>query len=92
MSPVGSVLPRARDPLAWEWTLGIFAFLIAAALPWSTSLVTIFVVGWPDSTRVHARPQKLRVNSQTLYLRAANYAVRARCYDPTPHGARALTR
>jgi O-antigen ligase len=40
------VLPRSRDPVAWERTADIFAVLIAAALPWSTSLVGIFVVGW----------------------------------------------
>jgi O-antigen ligase len=32
--------------VAWERTVDIFAVLIAAALPWSTSLVGIFVVVW----------------------------------------------
>lgn len=44
--PVGFVLPRLRDPAAWEQIVDILAVLAAAALPWSTSLVAIFVVGW----------------------------------------------
>ncbi len=40
------VLSRSRDPVAWERMADIFAVLIAAALPWSTSLVGIFVVAW----------------------------------------------
>jgi hypothetical protein len=32
--------------VAWERTADILAVLTAAALPWSTSLVGIFVVGW----------------------------------------------
>src|SRR5258708_18995898 len=72
------VLPRSRDPVAWERTADIFAVLIAAALPWSTSLVGIFVVGWLVVFAPHDRPQKLRANSQTSLLRVANYAIRAR--------------
>ncbi len=33
-----------RDPAAWSATVDIFAILVAASLPWSTSLVAIFVV------------------------------------------------
>src|SRR6266516_743936 len=40
------VLPGSRDPVAWERIADIFAVLIAAGLPWSTSLVGIFVLGW----------------------------------------------
>src|ERR1035437_4259060 len=39
-------LPNWRDPAAWAKTADIFAVLIAFALPWSTSLVGIFVVAW----------------------------------------------
>jgi O-antigen ligase len=40
------VLPIWRDPVAWARTADVFAVLIALALPWSTSLVAIFVVAW----------------------------------------------
>jgi O-antigen ligase len=46
MSPVGLELPRSRNPADWERTADILAVLTAVALPWSTSLVAIFVVGW----------------------------------------------
>lgn len=41
-----ATLPAWRDPVAWAKTADIFAVLIALALPWSTSLVAIFVVAW----------------------------------------------
>lgn len=37
---------RWRDPVACSTTVDIFAVLIAASLPWSTSLVAIFVVAF----------------------------------------------
>ena len=40
----GRALPAWRDPAAWMTTADIFAVLVAAALPWSTSLVGIFAV------------------------------------------------
>jgi O-antigen ligase len=40
------VLPIWRDPVPWARTADVFAVLIALALPWSTSLVAIFVVAW----------------------------------------------
>src|SRR5437762_5905137 len=46
MSPIGPLLQKWRDAVAQERTVDIFALLVAAALPWSTSLVAIFVVGW----------------------------------------------
>jgi hypothetical protein len=45
-SPVGAALPIWRGPAAWMRTADIVAVLIALALPWSTSLVAIFVVAW----------------------------------------------
>ncbi len=42
----GPVLPVWRQPQAWGRTADIVAVLIALALPWSTSLVGIFVVVW----------------------------------------------
>src|SRR5260370_1520999 len=36
----------SRDWAAWARTADVFAVLIALALPWSTSLVGIFVVAW----------------------------------------------
>jgi O-antigen ligase len=44
--PAGTTLPAWRDPLAWAKTADITAVLIALSLPWSTSLVGIFVVVW----------------------------------------------
>lgn len=35
-----------RDPATWARAAELFAVLIALALPWSTSLVAIFVVAW----------------------------------------------
>ena len=70
------VLPRSRDPVAWERTADIFAVLIAAALPDIAGRhLRRRVAG---SVRPHDRPQKLRANSQTSLLRVANYVVRAR--------------
>ncbi|HZC97890.1 MAG TPA: O-antigen ligase family protein, partial [Bradyrhizobium sp.] len=43
-SPVSRALPLWRDPAAWAKTADIFAVLVALALPWSTTLVGIFVV------------------------------------------------
>ncbi len=39
-------LPIWRDPAAWGTAADVFAVLTALALPWSTSLVAIFVVAW----------------------------------------------
>jgi O-antigen ligase len=33
---------RWRDPAAWSTTVDVFAILVAASLPWSTTLVAIF--------------------------------------------------
>jgi O-antigen ligase len=45
-SPVNIVLRLWRDPAAWATAADIFAVLTALALPWSTSLVAIFVLCW----------------------------------------------
>jgi O-antigen ligase len=45
-SATDTVLPVWRRPQAWASTADVFAVLIALALPWSTSLVGIFVVIW----------------------------------------------
>jgi O-antigen ligase len=45
-SPVNIVLRLWRDPAAWITAADIFAVLTALALPWSTSLVAIFVLCW----------------------------------------------
>jgi O-antigen ligase len=45
-SPLNVVLRRWRDPAAWATAADIFAVLTALALPWSTSLVAIFVLCW----------------------------------------------
>jgi O-antigen ligase len=42
----GGVVRAWRDPAAWSRTADIVAVLIALSLPWSTSLVGIFVVVW----------------------------------------------
>jgi hypothetical protein len=46
ISPGVFVLPRSHGSVAWERTADILAVLIAVALPWSTSLVAVFVVAW----------------------------------------------
>ena len=46
LSPDSATLPAWRDPQAWAKTADITAVLIALSLPWSTSLVGIFVVVW----------------------------------------------
>ena len=45
-SPGNIVLRLWRDPAAWVTAADIFAVLTALALPWSTSLVAIFVLCW----------------------------------------------
>jgi O-antigen ligase len=43
--PLGTMLRRRwHDPAAWVTTSDIFIILVALSLPWSTSLVAIFVV------------------------------------------------
>jgi O-antigen ligase len=43
--PIGALLSRRwRDPAAWMTTADVVAVLLAASLPWSTSLVGIFAV------------------------------------------------
>ncbi len=45
--PIGAMLARRwRDPAAWATTTDIVAVLLAASLPWSTSLVGIFAVAF----------------------------------------------
>ena len=39
-------LPIWRDPATWIKSADVFVVLTALALPWSTSLVAIFVVAW----------------------------------------------
>ena len=39
-----SLQARLRDPAAWIATVDVLAVLVAASLPWSTSLVAIFAV------------------------------------------------
>ncbi len=46
LSPDSATLPAWRDPAKWARTADICAVLIALSLPWSTSLVGIFVVVW----------------------------------------------
>jgi O-antigen ligase len=45
-SPANVALRLWRDPAAWTTAADIFAVLTALALPWSTSLVAIFVLCW----------------------------------------------
>jgi O-antigen ligase len=43
---VALLLRRLREPAAWSTTADVFAVLIAASLPWSTSLAGIFATAW----------------------------------------------
>jgi O-antigen ligase len=45
-SPGNIVLRLWRDPAVWVTAADIFAVLTALALPWSTSLVAIFILCW----------------------------------------------
>ncbi len=45
-SPVNIALRLWRDPAAWMMAADVFAVLTALALPWSTSLVAIFILCW----------------------------------------------
>jgi O-antigen ligase len=45
-SPINVVARLWRDPAAWATAADIFAVLTALALPWSTSLVAVFVLCW----------------------------------------------
>jgi O-antigen ligase len=45
-SPVDPARPVWRDPSTWARTADVVAVLIAASLPWSTTLVSIFMVVW----------------------------------------------
>jgi O-antigen ligase len=42
----GNIVRLWRDPATWVTAADIFAILTALALPWSTSLVAIFVLCW----------------------------------------------
>jgi O-antigen ligase len=44
--PAAATCPAWRDPVKWMKTADICAVLVAATLPWSTSLVGIFVVAF----------------------------------------------
>jgi hypothetical protein len=45
-SPMNVLLRLWRDPAGWATAADIFAVLTALALPWSTSLVAIFILCW----------------------------------------------
>jgi O-antigen ligase len=62
-SPVNIVLRLWRDPAVWITAADIFAVLTALALPWSTSLVAIFVLCWLGTA---ARILDYRVYYQSL--------------------------
>jgi O-antigen ligase len=46
VSPARSAGPAWRDPKGWAKTADITAVLAALSLPWSTSLLAVFVVVW----------------------------------------------
>ena len=56
----GQALPVWRDPQAWAKVSDIVAVLIALSLPWSTSLVGIFVVVWVITVMPTIDPRALR--------------------------------
>ena len=45
-SPMASGKSVWRDPAAWAKTADVIAVLVAASLPWSTTLVSIFMAVW----------------------------------------------
>jgi O-antigen ligase len=57
MPTLGSTL--WRDPAAWSTTSDVFAILIAASLPWSTTLVAIFAVAFLVSVVPFLDPKAL---------------------------------
>jgi O-antigen ligase len=46
VSQAETALPAWRDPQVWARTADVTAVLVALSLPWSTSLLAIFVVIW----------------------------------------------
>jgi O-antigen ligase len=46
VSQAEAALPAWRDPQVWARTADVTAVLVALSLPWSTSLLAIFVVIW----------------------------------------------
>ena len=45
-SPASQALAIRRNPATWLAAADVFAILTALSLPWSTSLVAIFVLCW----------------------------------------------
>ena len=66
VSPDRATLPAWRDPQAWARTADITAVLIALALPWSTSLVGIFVVVWVITVLPTLDPKSFLVSLKRL--------------------------
>ena len=76
--PAHSPLPAWRDPATWGKSADILAVLIALSLPWSTSLVGIFVGDLAGGGSGDAGFQAVSAIADAADLRAADRAVCAR--------------
>jgi O-antigen ligase len=81
-----------RDPAAWATTVDIFAILIAATLPWSTSLVAIFaaalLVSMAPFLDVRAFQQSLKRPVCILPMALFALAALGTLWSDAPWGAR----
>ena len=91
-SPSAAALPAWRDPAAWAKTADIFAILIALSLPWSTSLVGIFVVAWVITVVPTLDPRMFVVSLQrpisVLPIALFGLALLGTLWSDAPWGAR----
>jgi O-antigen ligase len=91
-SPCAAALPAWRDPAAWAKTADILAVLIALSLPWSTSLVAIFVVAWVITVVPTLDPRVFAVSLQrpisVLPIALFGLALLGTLWSDAPWGAR----
>jgi O-antigen ligase len=91
-SQANPALPAWRDPANWTKAADICAVLVAAALPWSTSLVGIFIVAFlvmmTPTVEPRAYSQSLRRPVSALPIAFFVLAVIGTLWSEAPWGAR----
>ena len=92
ISQANLALPAWRDPANWMKAADICAVLVAAALPWSTSLVGIFIVAFlvvmTPTVEPRAYSQSLRRPVSALPIAFFVLAVIGTLWSEAPWGAR----
>jgi O-antigen ligase len=92
ISRTNPALPAWRDPANWMKAADICAVLVAAALPWSTSLVGIFIVAFlvmmTPTVEPRAYSQSLRRPVAALPITFFVLAVIGMLWSEAPWGAR----